>query len=268
MFFGIIAGQVLRDAVRNRLLYGAVLLAIGMVVAAPIAGRLSAGQDVKVVKDLGLAACNACGLFVVVFLGVRLVTREIEQRTVDARLSKPIRRYEFVLGQYGGLVATLALALTATTVAMYVVLGTAAWWRGVPGLAPAAPVPVADPALLKAVLLIFVQLAVVGAAALCLSTFSSSVLAAVSACGLYVAGHFGAELRSLDEVVDSPFATSLAAGLSYVLPDLAALDVKAAVVHGQPVTAGYLVLSAASGAAYILAFLVPAVAILTRRDLP
>lgn len=270
MVVSIIARQVLRDAVRTRLLYGATLLAIGLAVGAPIAGRLTAGQDVKVVKDLGLAACNACGLFVVVFLGVRLVAREreIEQRTVATRLAKPIPRYELVLGRYGGLVATLALALTVTTVAMYVVLGTAAWWRGVSGLAPAEPVPVADPALLKAILLIFVQLAVVGAAALCLSTFSSPVLAAVSACGLYVAGHFGATLRNLDAVVDSRFATSLAAGLSYVLPDLGAFDVQAAVVHGQPVTAGYLVLSVASGAAYILAFLVPAVAILTRRDLP
>ena len=268
MFVSIIARQVLQDAVRNRLLRGATLLAIGVAVAAPIAGWLSAGQDVKVVKDLGLAACNACGFFVVVFLGVRLVAREIEERTVDALLSKPIRRYEFVLGQYGGLVATLALALTLTTVAMYLVLGAAAWWRGVPGLAPAAPVPVADPALLKAVLLIFVQLAVVGAAAFCLSSFSSPALAAVWACGLYVAGHFGAELRNLDELVDSRFASSLAAGLSYVVPDLAAFDVKAAVVHGQPVTAGYMALTVASGAAYILAFLVPAVAIFTRRDLP
>ena len=267
MVVSIIARQVLRDAVRTRLLYGATLLAIGLSVGAPIVGRLSAGQDVKVVKDLGLAACNACGLFVVVFLGVRRVARECEFEQ-PTRLAKPIRRYEFVLGQYGGLVATLALALTATTVAMYGVLGTAAWWRGVPGLVPGEPVPVADPALLKAILLIFVQLAVVGAAALCLSTFSSPVLAAVSACGLYVAGHFGAALRNLDAVVDSRFATSLAAGLSYVLPDLGAFDVQAAVVHGQPVTVGYLALSVASGAAYILAFLVPAVAILTRRDLP
>ena len=81
------------------------------------------------------------------------------------------------------------------------------------------------------------------------------------------AGHFGAELRNLGEVVDSRLLTSLAAGLSYVLPDLAAFDVKAAVVHGQPVTAGYMALTAASGAAYILAFLVPALAIFTRRDL-
>ena len=264
----IIARHVLRDALRNRVLQGATLLALGLAVAAPIAGRLTPGQDVKVVKDLGLAAINLCGLFVAVFLGIQLVAREIERRTVDTLLSKPIRRHEFVLGQYGGLVATLALALTVMTIAMYVAVGAAAWWQGVPGFfAPAPAAPAADPALLKAVFLIFVQVALVGAAALCLSTFSSPALAAVSTCGLYVAGHFGAELRNLDQVIDSRFATLLAAGLSYVLPDLAAFDVKAAVVHAQPVTAGYMALTAASGAAYILAFLVLALAIFTRRDL-
>ena len=262
-----IARQVLREAVRSRVLHGATLLALGLAVAGPIAGRLTPGQDVKVVKDLGLAAINLCGLFVAVFLGIRLVARELERRTVDTLLSKPIRRHEFVLGQYGGLLATLALALTVMTAALYVVLGAAAWWRGAPALAPAVAVPTADPALLKAVLLIFVQLAVVAAAALCLSILSSPVLATVSTCGLYVMGHFGAELRNLGEVFDSRFTTSLAAGLSYVLPDLTAFDVKAAVVHAEPVTAGYMALTAASGVAYILAFLVLALAIFTRRDL-
>ena len=253
-----IARHVLRDAVRNRVLHGAMLLALGLAGAAPIAGRLTAGQDVKVVKDLGLAAINLGGLFIAVFLGVQLVAREIERRTVDTLLSKPIRRHEFVLGQYGGLLATLGLALTALAVVLYVVLAAVAWWHGDTGFAPvAAAAPAADPALLKAVFLIFVQLAVLAAAALCFSTFSSPVVAAVSTCGLYVICHFSAELRNLDDVLDSRGAAILAAGLSYVLPDLAAFDVKAAVVHAQPVTVGYMMLTTASGAAYSLAFLVP-----------
>ncbi len=262
-----VARHVVRDAVRSRVLHGATLLALGLTVAAPIAGRLTAGQDVKVIKDLGLAAINLAGLFVAVFLGVQLVAREIERRTVDAVLSKPIRRHEFVLGQYGGLVATLALTLTLMAVPMYGVLGAVEWWAGDAGFAPATAAPAVDPALLKAVFLLFVQLAVIAAAALCLSTFSSPALAAASTCGLYVVGHFSGELRHLDDVVDSRVAAALAAGLSYVLPDLASFDVKAAVVHAQPVTAGYMALTAASGAAYILAFLVLAVAVFARRDL-
>lgn len=266
----VIARQVLRGALRNRVLHGAALLAIGLAAAAPIAGRLTAGQDVKVVKDLGLAAINLGGLFVAVFLGVAVVAREIDNRTVDALLAKPIRRHEFLLGQYGGILATLALFAAVMTGAMYAVLAASAWWSGAPGLvsAPAAPAaPAADPALLQAVFLLFVQQALIAAAAFCLATFASPVPSAAAAGGLWVAGHFGAELRHFDAVVDSRLAASLAAGLSYLLPDLAAFDVQAAVVHAQPVSAGYLLLTAASGAAYILAFLALALVIFTRRDL-
>lgn len=262
-----IARRVLRDAARSRLRHVIALLALGLVVAAPIAGRLSAGQDVKVVQDLGLAAINLSGLFVAVSLGIQLVGRAIERRTVDTLLSKPIRPHEFVLGQYGGLVATLALALVLMTVAMYAVLVAVTWWGGSSVFQPAPAAPAADPALLKAVILIFVQLALIAAAALCLSTFLSPALAAMFTCGLYIVGHFGPELRSLGDVVDSRLATFLGAGLSYALPALAAFDVKAAVVHAQPVTFGYMALTTASGAAYILAFLILALAIFAKRDL-
>lgn len=262
-----IARNVVRDAVRSRVLYCVMLLALAVAVAAPIAGRLTAGQEVKVVKDLSLAAINLAGLFVAVFMGVQLVAREIERRTVDAILSKPIRRHEFILGQYGGLVATLALGLTVMAVPTYVVLAAAPWWGSDPRVAWTPPAPAADPALLKAVLLIFVQLAVVGAAAICFSTFATPALAALSTCALYVIGHFRVELRSLDDVLDAPLAAAVASALSYVLPDLASFDVKAAVVHAEPVTAGYLALTAGSGAAYALAFVAAAVAAFARRDL-
>ncbi len=261
-----IARHVVRDAVRSRALHGVTLVAVGMALAAPVAGRLSADQDLKVVKDLGLAAIQLAGLVVAVSMGVRMLARELARRTVDAVLSKPIRRREFILGQYAGLVATLALALTLLVTVLYAVLAAATWWVEDSGFTP-APAAAVDPALLKAVFLIFVQAAVVAAAALCFSTFASPAVAAVATCGLWVAGHFGAELRRLDDVIAAPLATSLATGLSYVLPNLAAFDVKAAVVHGEAVTAWHVALTTASGAAYILAFLVLAVAAFSRRDL-
>ena len=261
-----IARHVVRDAMRGGVLRGMTLAAVGMALAAPVAGKLSADQDLKVVKDLGLAAIQLAGLVVAVSMGVRLVAREVARRTVDAVLSKPIRRREFILGQYAGLVATLALALTLLAAVLYVVLAATAWWAEDSGFAP-APAPAVDPVLLTAVFLAFLQAAVVAAAALCFSTFASPAVAAVATCGLWVAGHFGAELRRLDDVIAAPPVTSLATGLSYVLPNLAAFDVKAAVVHGEVVTAWHVALSTASGAAYILAFLVLAVAAFSRRDL-
>jgi len=106
----------------------------------------------------------------------------------------------------------------------------------------------------------------VTAIALFFSTFSTPILSATLTFGLFVAGHFSADLRNFDQVVDSPTAVRLARGLYWVLPNLASFDVKAQVVHGQPVPAAYIALTIAYGAAYIAALLTAAVIIFSRRD--
>jgi ABC-type transport system involved in multi-copper enzyme maturation permease subunit len=126
--------------------------------------------------------------------------------------------------------------------------------------------PALDPAMLKAVGLIFVELAIVTAIALFFSTFSTPILSATLTFGLFVAGHFSGDLRNFDQVVASPVAVRLARALYWVLPNLAPFDVKAQVVHGQPVPAGYLALTTAYGVAYIAVLLTAAVLIFSRRD--
>ena len=128
-----------------------------------------------------------------------------------------------------------------------------------------APGP--DPALLKAAFLIFVELMLVTAIALFFSTFSSPILSAALTFGLYIVGHFNADLRNFETVVDSRAAAWLARGLYHVLPDLAAFDVKTQVVHGLPVPVGYLATTTAYGAAYITALLLGGTVIFSRRDL-
>ena len=126
--------------------------------------------------------------------------------------------------------------------------------------------PATDPAMLTAFFLIFVQLMLVTAIALFFSTFSGSIVAAGLTFGLYIAGHFDADLRGLEDVVDAPIAGFVAKALSYVLPDLVAFDVSADVVHAQPVTVGYVLLTVGYGFAYIGALLVAAMAVFSRRD--
>ena len=89
--------------------------------------------------------------------------------------------------------------------------------------------------MLKAVLLTFLELAIVTAIAVFFSTFSTPILSAAFTFGLFVAGRFSADLRNFNQVVDSPAADALAAALYWVLPNLSPFDVRAQVVHGQPV---------------------------------
>ena len=172
-----IAVSVFRESVRDKVLYNLVFFAVLMIAVSYLLSQLTAGQDMKVIKDLGLGAMSVFGLFIAVFIGIGLVSKEVEKRSIYALLAKPIRREEFVVGKYFGLVLTLFVNLAIMAIAYYGVLGAVAWIDGA-WQRPHWEAPAVDPALLKAIAMIFLQLAIVVAVALFFSTFSSPMLAA------------------------------------------------------------------------------------------
>ncbi len=260
-----VALNVFRESVRDRVPYNLVLFSVLLIASSYLLGQLTAGQDVKIVKDLGLAAISVFGLFIAIFIGIGLVSKEVERRSIYALLSKPVSRSQFIAGKYLGLVLTLAVNITVMVVALYIVLGYLSWQETAEYKAVwDAPGP--DPAMLKAVFLIFIELMLVTALALFFSTFSTPMLSAVLTFGLYVAGHFNSDLKNFDKVVNSQVAIWLSRGMYHVLPDLSAFDVKTEVVHGLPVPVGYLASTTAYGLAYVTALLLVATFIFSRRD--
>jgi Cu-processing system permease protein len=260
-----IAVSVFRESVRDRVPYNLVVFAILLIASSFLIGQLTAGQDVKIIKDLGLAATAVFGLFIAIFIGIGLVSKEVERRSIYPLLAKPISRAQFITGKYVGLVLTLAVNVTVMTIATYVVLAYMTWTVD-PVARTAWDAPGVDPAMLKAVFLIFVELMLITAIALFFSTFSTPLLSAAFTLALYIVGHFNKELRNLDQVVDSQVVAKVARALYHVVPDLSAFDVKTQVVHGLAVPPGYLALTAGYGAVYIVAILLVATVIFSRRD--
>jgi ABC-type transport system involved in multi-copper enzyme maturation permease subunit len=260
-----IAVNVFRESVRDKVLYNLVFFAILLIGASYLLGQLTAGQDVKIIKDLGLAATSTFGLFIAVFIGIGLVSKEVERRSVYSLLAKPIHRWHLVLGKYAGLTLTLGVNVAIMAVALYAVLAYMAWGVS-PEIQRAWDAPALDPALVEAIGLIFVELMLITAIALFFSTFSTPILSAAFTFGLYIAGHFSADLRNFDQVVDSPAAVRLARGLYWVLPDLAQFDIKSQVVHGERIAPGYLLVAAGYAAAYIGMLLTIAMYVFSRRD--
>jgi ABC-type transport system involved in multi-copper enzyme maturation permease subunit len=170
-----------------------------------------------------------------------------------------------ILGKYAGLTLTLVVNMLVMTAAFYAVLLYTAWGVS-PTVQRAWDAPALDPALLTAIGLILIELLLVTAIALFFSTFSTPILSAALTFGLFVVGHFSTDLRNFDQVVDSPAAARLARGLYWVLPNLAQFDVKTQVVHGQPVAAGYVALTAAYAALYTAMLLTVSIYIFSRRD--
>jgi len=260
-----VAVHVFKESVRDRVPYNLVLFAVLLIASSYLLSQMTAGHDVKIIKDLGLAATSVFGLFIAIFIGIGLVSKEVERRSIYSLLSKPLSRPQFVAGKFAGLGLTLAVNIAVMAVAIYCVLAylnviatpeqRASWER-----------PAVDPLMLGAIALIFVELLLITAIALFFSTFSSPMLSAALTFALFVAGHFNADLKHFDRIVDAPVAIWLARAAYRILPDLSAFDIKTEVVHGLPVAAGYYATTIAYGAAYIAALLLGATFIFSRRD--
>jgi ABC-type transport system involved in multi-copper enzyme maturation permease subunit len=262
---GRVAVNVFRESVRDKVLYNLVAFAVLMISASYLIGQLTAGQDIKVIKDLGLAAISIFGVAIAVFIGIGLVWKEVDKRSIYSVLTKPVRRSEFVLGKYCGLLLTLCVNVAVMTVAFYAVLGLMSWQTD-PAIRAAWTIQAADPRMLSAIFLIVIELALVTAIALFFSTFSSPFLSALMTLGLWAIGQFTTDLRNFDQILESPIARAVAQGLYYVLPDFSAFDVKAQVVYGMAVEPRYLAVTVAYGAMYMVLTLTAAVLIFARRD--
>jgi ABC-type transport system involved in multi-copper enzyme maturation permease subunit len=261
----LVAWAVYRESVRDRVPLTIAGFGILLVCASYLISQLTAGEDLKIIKDLGLAALNILGLLIAVFIGIGLVAKEVERRSIYSLLSKPVTREQFLLGKFFGLAMTLAVNLTAMVIAYYGVLfyqdlAASSAQRAV------WPAPALDPRLLIAVVLIFGELMLVTALALFFSTFASPLISILLTLGLWVAGHFNADLRNFGDVVDSTVAAYVAKGAYYLLPNLAPFNVKAEVVHGISVSASHVALTLAYAVVYTAALLVAAMAIFRKKD--
>jgi ABC-type transport system involved in multi-copper enzyme maturation permease subunit len=260
-----IAANVFKESVRDKVLYSLVLFAVLLIAASLLLSQLTAGQEVKIIKDLGLAAISVIGLFIAVFIGIGLVSKEVEKRSIYSLLAKPMTRPQLILGKFFGLTLTLAVNVAIMTAALYLVLAVYSM-RAPAAMKAAWDAPALDPALMTATFLIFIELTIVTALALLFSTYSSPLWSTIFTFGLVVAGQFSADLKNFEHVLSAKPLVWTMRGLYYMLPNLATFDVKLQVVHGQPVPLSYLAMSISYAGLYIGALLLGAMIVFARRD--
>jgi ABC-type transport system involved in multi-copper enzyme maturation permease subunit len=248
-----IALMAFTETVRDRILYALLAFALAMIGSSAVLVTLSVGAEGKIIKDLGLAAVSIVGLCIAVFIGVGLVSREIERRTIYPILARPIHRAEFILGKFCGLGITLFVNVAVMAVGVLVL----AWFfEGI-----------WSPVLLLAVLLAYVELLILTAAAILFSTFTTPVLSTIFTLSLFVIGRLGADLVQFAAQFGGPALRAVARVTALVLPNLARLSIGEVAVHGLPLAPGYAPLAVAYGAAYIILLLGIAVFLFARRDL-
>jgi len=246
-----VAANTFRETVRERVLYNLVFFAIIMTASGLLMGQLSVRQDEKIIKDIGLAAMELFGTLIAIFIGVGLVAKEIERRSLYPLLAKPLSREEFFLGKFAGLGFTLLVNVGLMAAGLALTL--AGTGRRV------------DPGLLKAVYPIYLGLLVVVALALFFSTLTSSALAAVFTVGTVVAGRFSDVIRNMREVTDAP--TWLVRILYYALPNFRNFDFKDRVAYGDPVPFAAIGAVTAYAVVYIAILLLAGSAAFRSREL-
>jgi len=247
-----IALNTFREAIRNRILYLLLVFAVALILCAQALSLMTVGSEEKIIKDFGLATIDLFGVLTAVLLGIGLVSREIERRTVYVLLAKPIHRAEFVLGKYLGLVLTL-LVNTSVMAACYFALLLA---KGI-----------AAPALLTAIALLFMQFLLVTAIAILFSCLSNPIISCILTLALYVVGHLLWSFDLLKARLVSGAAKALCTALAVLLPDLSHFDVKGAAVHGLPIPAGEVVFACGYLVIYGSAVLLLACAVFERKEL-
>ena len=250
-----IARNAFREAVRDRVLYNLVLFVLLLTAASIFIGELSGGQERKIIVDLGLSSMLLFGMFISIFVGVGLVYKEIERRTIYAVFSKPVGRGEFLVGKYLGLCFTLLVnvVVMAVGVSLALLYVSRGWDPLIPTIWPA-------------VLLIYLELMLLTAVALLFSSFSSPALSALLTFLIFVAGHFSADLKVLAVSLGSTGARWFFTGLYYLLPNLANYSFITPAAHGRTPAPGFVFASALYAFVYIAVILAAATLIFSRRN--
>ncbi len=248
-----VALNTFKETIRNRVLVNILIFAIGLILLTLIIGDWSIYQQVKVIKDFGLSAMSIFGLLIAIFIGIRLMVEELEQKTIYVIVSKPVHRREIILGKYLGLSATLAINVIFMSLALW---GTEYLQEGH-----------IDLGLIQAIVLIYVEILLIVCISLFFSSFVSPTLSAIMTLAVFTIGHLSGFLRDYVKLYPDKGFHWLLKGIYYVVPNLEMLNLKMAVVEHIEQPPHAVLYGLIYGIGYILILLLLTTAVFSRRDL-
>jgi ABC-type transport system involved in multi-copper enzyme maturation permease subunit len=236
-------------------LYNLILFAILLVIASVFVSELSLSEESKFIADLGLSAMTIFGAVISIFIGVTLVFKEIDKRTVNFLLAKPVRRYEFIIGKYAGL--ALTLLLNSSVMALGTILALVYVNQGMSPLVRAIP---------SAALLIYLELLVLVSVALLFSSFTTPMLSALFSFAVFVIGSLSPDLKVAASMSRSGTVRMLLTVIYYLVPNLSNFGFIAEASHGQTVPLRMALSAAVYAFIYVLILLSATVAIFQSRS--
>jgi ABC-type transport system involved in multi-copper enzyme maturation permease subunit len=249
-----IAVNTFREAVRHRILYLLFFFAVAIIAFSRILGELTVGDKAKIIMDMGLASISLSAVLIAIFLGVGLVSREIERRTIFVVLAKPVSRTAFIFGKALGLGLTVLIVTGLLGLELMAVVRffTGQWpWH-----------------LLLSVALALGEALVILSFSLVFSSFTTSILASLYSLAFFVIGHFSWTFKILSDRAVLGGKHLFWYGAYLILPNLERFNIRSELVHGVPISLHYQVLiPILYGLCYSLGLLVLASMVFERKDI-
>ena len=253
-----IALNTFREAARIRVLYGIMVLVVGANLFAVACGKTSMHEEARIARDVGLAGISLFGSLTAIFLGVFLLYTEVQRRTIHAIVSKPIDRWEFVVGKFVGMALVLTVLVALFGAAMTVVLT----WQGV-GVSSA---------IAKALVLAWFEVLTVAAIAIFFSSFSTPFLSGIFALAMWAIGRVTPDIERATKSTSLAIRWTTKVTLE-IVPDLHLFSVSGTAVDGSMVSVNgdfvswdYVAMAAAHGLGWTVALLAFAAILFHRRD--
>ena len=234
----VIAANTFREALRDRILYLFLGFAVLLLASSKLFGILTVGEQEKIIKDMGLAGIQFFTMLIAVMMSVLLISREIDSRTVYYILAKPVRRWQFLLGKYFGLLATVLVNLAMMTVVLLLFV----WLYG----------GSVDLKLLLATGMIGVEMAVLVAFATLFSVLTRPILGSIFTLAVFVVGHVSQDLWLLTRHLPGSVGRTLVSALYYVVPNLERFNFKTEAVHQLPVSVAAVGWALAYGLGFVV----------------
>ncbi len=241
-----------REAIRDKILYNLLIFALLIIGCSILLGTLTIGEQQKIIKDMGLASISIFGTLIAVFIGIGLVYKEIDRKTIYNIFSKPVHRYQFIIGKYLGLILTLFVNVLIMAV---VFLSIVYFMDGVVGFS-----------LIQAIFLIFLELMLITAVALLFSTFTTPTLSAIFTLAIYVIGHLSGDLKVFGAKAEQVWVRYVTQFLYYVIPNLENFNIKGLVVYNLSLPDHFFLFSFLYGILYICIVLFFSIFIFERRN--
>lgn len=211
-----IAKTTVGDAMRKKVLQIFLVVAIGLIIISLSFSQTfdfsskGGSSDLLLIKSFGLGLMTIAGWLISIVMGVSLIPQEIERRTIYTILSKPVKRYEFIIGKFLGAIMTLGICIGLMGVVYIIVIiakafgaqesvvsPTASAAGGLAGASGAVHMQIFDINTLWSIILIYLQFVVFSSVVMLLSVFLTPTVNFFMGLGVYVVGVMAAMIDSL-----------------------------------------------------------------------